>query len=198
MENINYTFFDEYARFDKLCSEMYESNYGVTNYIDDMKSRVYAEYSHIYGWDNDLKQLVRLRHIRNQLAHDPGAFNENLCTAQDIEWLKSFYDKIISRNDPLALIRKQSETQPPINKTANITTKAESSHVDYTYKKEQKICRQGFMKFLHCVFVFLNIIVFTAIILLVAFKLSGGTTQQFFSLLKDFLLSFSDVSDIIV
>ena len=36
----------------------------------------------------DLDQLIRVRRIRNHLAHEEGAFDEAAYTQNDIDWLR--------------------------------------------------------------------------------------------------------------
>ena len=102
--NANYEFFDEYAKLDKLCSELYRMEHGATVYINDMISVPESEYGFIRGWEQDLNQLLRLRHIRNHLAHNPGAFKEPYCNKSDIEWTRNFIKRIHARQDPLAVL----------------------------------------------------------------------------------------------
>lgn len=103
MNNINYDFFDEYKKLEKLCNEMYNAHNGVTLYIDNMASVPYSNYCNIPNWESDLNQLKRLRHIRNNLAHVEGAFHETICTQNDIEWVIAFYKRILNQSDPLAM-----------------------------------------------------------------------------------------------
>ena len=71
-------------------------NGGVTRYIDELKA-IGSEYS------EDCKTLKRLRHIRNQMAHDEGTFDYQICDRDDIIWLNAFYNRIMKRTDPLAV-----------------------------------------------------------------------------------------------
>ncbi|MCM1221686.1 MAG: hypothetical protein NC548_45140 [Lachnospiraceae bacterium] len=111
MDNLNYIFFEEYKHLDKLCGELYASQYGITQYIDDMKSVSENQFRYIPNWTVDLKQLKRLRHIRNQLAHTEGAFLEEACTQSDIDWLKDFHGRILHQSDPLAVLHQSSKTK---------------------------------------------------------------------------------------
>lgn len=104
--DLNYAFFEEFKRLDKLCGDLYKDQYGITHYIDDMKSVSGVDYQHIPDWKTDLDRLIRLRHIRNYLAHTEGAFNEEVCTQKDIEWLQSFYKRILNQLDPLAMLHQ--------------------------------------------------------------------------------------------
>ncbi|MDE7439385.1 MAG: hypothetical protein K2N23_02640, partial [Clostridia bacterium] len=106
MIELNVKFQEQYKRLDALCKDLFSSKDGVTAYIAEMERNSYSRYRYrIYNWDSTIEQLKRLRHIRNQLAHDVGAFDYDLCTHADIEWLNSFYDLILNINDPLARIK---------------------------------------------------------------------------------------------
>ena len=90
-------FFETYKRLDRLCSDVFGlRNGGVTRYIDELKAIGY-EYS------EDCKTLKRLRHIRNQMAHDEGAFDYQMCDREDIIWLNTFYNRMMKGADPLAV-----------------------------------------------------------------------------------------------
>ena len=117
MNNINYVFFEEYKKPEKLCQEMYNSNNGVTNYIDDMKAASYSNYCNIPNWEADLNQLKRLRHIRNNLAHVEGAFTENVCTQNDVEWVQAFTKRILNQSDPLAVQYRNSKVHSKMPRT---------------------------------------------------------------------------------
>lgn len=108
MNHLNYTFFEEFKRLDKLCGQLYGAQNGVTHYIDNMKTVPVNNYRYISGWNSDLKELIRLRHIRNYLAHTEGAFEEENCTQKDIDWIRGFHNRILHQSDPIALLHKNS------------------------------------------------------------------------------------------
>lgn len=108
MNETNIIFFEEFKELDHLCGELYEAPYGVTHYIDDMKAVSENHYRLIPNWKADLKTLIRLRHIRNCLAHTEGAFYEDICTQNDIRWIQDFYQRILNQSDPLALRNQMS------------------------------------------------------------------------------------------
>lgn len=144
MDNLNYVFFEEYKRVDKLCREMYGDDNGVTNYINDMKAVSFIEYININNWKNDLEQLIRLRHIRNHLAHTEGAFGEKNCTQMDIDWIKNFHRRIMEQSDPMAILnlknRNSNNIQTPnkgiayVEKSATYINKCEN---DISWMKQQ-------------------------------------------------------------
>ena len=121
MDNLNFKFFEEYKRIDKLCGEIYQSKQGVTDYIDQMKAASWNDYRNIPNWKTDLDQLKRVRHIRNHLAHEEGAFDKTACTQNDIDWMQGFYERIMNQSDPMArlyqnsTLKKQEQIQMPIN-----------------------------------------------------------------------------------
>ena len=106
MNNLNLIFLEEYKQLDKLCGELYDGQPGVTSYINDMKSLDWNDTRDIPDWKSDLYELKRLRHIRNHLAHTEGAFDEKLCTNEDVNWVKDFRNRILKQTDPLALLQK--------------------------------------------------------------------------------------------
>ena len=106
MANVNQQFLEEYKYLDKVCKEIFNSDKGITNYIDYMKSVPYEQSRNIADWESDLKMLISLRHIRNQLTHDVGTLSEQLCDKKDIAWLENFHSRIISSKDPISLLRK--------------------------------------------------------------------------------------------
>ena len=99
------SFIDSYKRLEKLCSEMYDDNHGVSSYIDEMINNPIGS-RYVCGWDEDLKHLKHYRWVRNQIVHEPDCSEENMCEYGDSEWLNDFHSRIMSGNDPLALYRK--------------------------------------------------------------------------------------------
>ena len=106
MKTLTQKFYNEYTRLDDLCQTLYDTEKGISSYIE-MMSTVYPRYSgKIPFWYEDLKQLKRLRHIRNTLAHMVDAFDLDLCTKEDLQWLAVFYRRLLDRKDPLAQLRQ--------------------------------------------------------------------------------------------
>lgn len=99
------SFIDSYKRLEKLCSEMYGDNHGVSTYIDEMLGKPNGSY-YVSGWNEDLKQLKHYRWVRNQIVHEPGCTEENMCEPGDVQWLDDYYSRIMSTDDPLAVYRK--------------------------------------------------------------------------------------------
>lgn len=93
-------FMNAYKRLDNLCRDM--NGIGVTGYIEGMEQTPNGDY-YVSGWNDDYRRLKHYRHIRNQIAHENYADEENMCSDEDEIWIESFYRRIITQNDPLAL-----------------------------------------------------------------------------------------------
>lgn len=105
MSHSNEEFMEAFKHLDKICKEIFNSEKGVTSYIDAMEKITNGD-RYVSNWDYVLKRLKKLRHIRNQYAHEIGSSYDNICVPEDIEWLKSFYNEIMNTTDPLAQYRK--------------------------------------------------------------------------------------------
>ncbi len=118
---MNNKFLEQYKRADNICREIYNNESGITNYINLMRdAKNYREQS-IAEWDEVLKRLMALRHIRNKLTHDVGTLDMELCTEADVLWLDSFCDSLLSATDPLAKHYRafsQKKSKSPKKKTA--------------------------------------------------------------------------------
>lgn len=109
MHHICIEFQENYKALDNLCKQCYSSSVGVTEYIDRMDESHYRGKMMVEAWDKDYKTLKHLRWVRNQLAHEIGAFESGICTEEELVQVRIFYNRIISGNDPLTLLRKAQE-----------------------------------------------------------------------------------------
>lgn len=114
-------FMSSYKRLDRLCRDLYpEARNGISGYIEDMQ-RHPANAHRVPGWREDCDRLKHYRWIRNQIAHEVDADEENMCSFGDVEWLDHFYQRILNRTDPLAQAFRMScpvkrkETAPPVS-----------------------------------------------------------------------------------
>lgn len=99
------SFMASYKHLEKLCGELLDDDRRVSAYIEAMLREPNGPLL-VDGWNSDLMHLKHYRHIRNQIVHDPGCTEENMCEPGDEEWLDDFYDRIMTQTDPLALYRK--------------------------------------------------------------------------------------------
>ena len=121
-------FINSYKRLEKLCNEIYDSNHGISAYIDDMAKLTSASF-YVFNWNDDLKQLKHYRWIRNQIAHEPNCTEENMCEYGDAQRIDDFYDRIMNQSDPLAMYRKATKPQP----AAKPKQQCQSPQLQYTY-----------------------------------------------------------------
>ena len=98
-------FFEEYKRLDHLCGDLFGSRAGVTAYLSQMERDTF-EGRRIPNWDADYQMLKRFRHLRARLAHEEGAFETLDISQRDIADIQAFHKRILSQNDPLALLEK--------------------------------------------------------------------------------------------
>lgn len=97
-------FLEIYKNLDELCRQILSSDRGVSEYIDEMSNE--SQGWRIAGWDRDYKQLKRMRWIRNRLVHEAGSFDDSLVNVKDIEWLHTFYRRIMECTDPFSLLHQ--------------------------------------------------------------------------------------------
>ncbi len=99
---MNNKFLEQYKRADSICREMYNSESGITNYINLMRDAKNYKEQDIAEWDEVLGKLMALRHIRNKLTHDVGTLDMELCSEDDVVWLDNFCELLLTATDPLA------------------------------------------------------------------------------------------------
>ena len=88
MHSLDNAFFEEYKRLNKLCSDMYSCQNGLSEYIADMEDKSRQGQFQVSSWDADYKTLKHVRWIRNQIAHDPDAYL--VSTSSDLAFLQEF------------------------------------------------------------------------------------------------------------
>ena len=115
MSKLNYEFFDEYKALDNLCRDMYgktiDNKLGVSLYLEDMDKKAHQGMFKIPGWTSDYNKLKSAKITRNELAHSRNSFSTDICTQEDVDFIRSFRSRILNQTDPIALLRKQT-TQP--------------------------------------------------------------------------------------
>ena len=133
MNKTDMEFFETYKRLDRLCSDVFGlRNGGVTRYIDELNAIG-------YGCTEDCKTLKRLRHIRNQMAHDEGTFDYQMCDRDDIIWLNAFYNRIMKRTDPLAVhYRAGRKAQNTVRNNVHHSVLHSVQHNSSRHRKNRK------------------------------------------------------------
>ena len=109
MSNIILEFLEAYKSLDELCKQLLASDKGITEYIEGMSKESQGA-KRVVGWENDYKQLKRLRWIRNQLVHDANSFQDDLVVAEDVHWLNTFRLRILECSDPYSLLYQSRNT----------------------------------------------------------------------------------------
>lgn len=113
-------FIDEYKHLEKMCSEMYGQQHGISQYIADMEQTSSYTAGRIPGWNNDLANLKRVRYIRNKMVHDAEDYDDAY-EPEDLEFLRQFYQRILNQQDPLATKARQAQkTTQEKQKTSKI------------------------------------------------------------------------------
>ena len=147
-------FFEQYKRLNKLCCEIYDCQNGVSAYIEQMENDAYEGRKFVRMWDSDYKSLKHVRYIRNRLAHD--YVGSQLSDQNDIVFVQSFYKRILSGNDPLAVLEKSKAAKK----------KAKKQPVNHNKKKQNNTL----LLFVTISLVIL-VLLFIAAILILRFKL---------------------------
>ena len=113
MSRLNYEFLDEYKRLDNICRDIYgetpDKKLGVTLYIEDMDAKANLGAYKVPGWANDYNRLKSIRNMRNELVHSRNSITVNLCSVEDIEFIRSFIVRMFNQTDPIAMLRKQTD-----------------------------------------------------------------------------------------
>lgn len=113
MTRINDDFMEAYKRLDVLCKDIFQSDRGITTYIDTMQNIKSGAY-YVPGWNTTLRTLKTLRHIRNNYTHEVNTSYSDICSQEDIVWINDFYDSILATRDPLAVYAKATKNAPAI------------------------------------------------------------------------------------
>ena len=112
MDNIEILFFEEYKKLDNLCKDLFKSDRGVSQYIEEMECTPLSKSRLVELWQNDYKMLKHVRWIHNN--------DYSGCNKSDVKSVKDFYKKIINQKDPFSVIAQNSrELQRSNNKNYN-------------------------------------------------------------------------------
>lgn len=117
MDNIEILFFEEYKKIDNLCKDLFKSDRGVSQYIEEMECTPFTKSRLVESWQDDYKMLKHVRWIRNNIAHNN---DYSGCNKSDVKSVQNFYQKIINQKDPFSVIAQNSrELQRRNNKNYN-------------------------------------------------------------------------------
>lgn len=93
------------------------------------------------------------------MAHAEGAFSEEVCAQEDIDWIKNFYERILDRSDPIAIIYQNSKVKNEKSAPLCVDDQMEN-HIDDQGDSE--------MKAVDLLIAFFVIIVILFVVILVA------------------------------
>ena len=129
-------FIESYKHLEKICGEMMDDERRLSAYIDEMLKRPSGAF-YVSGWNEDLKQLKYYRWVRNQISHEPGCTEENMCEPSDTIWLDNFYERIMEQTDPLALYYQATKPRKTQNHQETYDN-SENDTYSQTYKHNGK------------------------------------------------------------
>ena len=115
------SFIDSYKHLEKLCGEILNDDRRLSAYIDEMINTPNGN-RYVRNWDDDLKTLKHYRWVRNQISHEPGCNESNMCDPEDALWLNNFHSRIMNQTDPLSMYRKARSA------TNNSRSRAQTSY----------------------------------------------------------------------
>ena len=188
MSRLNDEFMEIYKRIDAFCRDIYRADKGVTSYIDEM-SRIGGATWGVLGWNETLNKLKNYRHIRNAYTHDVGTSYTDICTQEDVEWLQSFYDKLMSAQDPISLYTQKKQASSKTASSVYIRVKEneqkEENVIHYqeatsatSYRQEEpRKSKKGCLIFF---LVFIAVIGITVLLILALFGFSVAAAVKFF------------------
>ena len=136
MRDLIIDYLDLYKIVDRFIRDANGSVEGVTPYIEQMEKDRFSGSIYVDTWDDDLKMLKRLRWIRNQLSHEAD-FDSDICQKTDYEWLKIFYDRLMSASDPTAKLYKAK---------AEESQKAEAQKRRFEEERRHKLLEQSMLQ----------------------------------------------------
>lgn len=107
MDNLNYLFYEEFTKLNRLCTTIYQMEDGVAGYIAEMGgiSNTYGEM--VPKWGEDFEVLCRCHMTYCTLTQSADAFRECLTGQEDVDWVKDLCSRIMERKDPLALLQER-------------------------------------------------------------------------------------------
>lgn len=117
--------FEEFKRVDAICRDMFSSQRGVSEYIEQMERDFVYGKQRIPSWEQDYRSLKRVRWLRNQIAHEMTATD---CTTHDVAYLQEFHDRLLRQQDPLAALRRTRRAARPAAPRRQVTPQRQAAY----------------------------------------------------------------------
>lgn len=127
MQRLAQELFDEFKRVDGICRDMFSSQRGVSEYIEQMERDFAYGRQRIPSWERDYRSLKRVRWLRNQIAHEMTVTD---CAVDDVEYLQDFHDRLLCQQDPLAVLRRTRQAARLTTPRTRPTPKSQISYSD--------------------------------------------------------------------
>lgn len=137
------SFLESYKHLKKICGDIMNDERRLSAYIDAMAQKSNGSF-YVRGWDYDLKQLKHYRWVRNQITHEPGCTEQNMCNPNDAIWFDDFYARIMNQTDPLALYHQATKSRPvqhssKVKKQSQINCDSTNKMDKYSYKHNKDV-----------------------------------------------------------
>lgn len=127
MQRFERELFDEFKRVDGICRDMFSSQRGVSEYIEQMERDFSHGQQRVPYWERDYRSLKRVRWLRNQIAHETTATD---CSADDVAYLQDFHDRLLRQQDPLAALRRTRRAARPTVLRRQVTPQRQAAYSD--------------------------------------------------------------------
>ncbi len=109
MRDLNIDFLEEYKSVDNICKDIFGTRDGITEYLRIMENIPWQDYKYVSTWHSDYSKLKHTRWVRNQITHENGTMDSDICSQNDFAWIKDFRWRLLNSNDPLTIIRLKKE-----------------------------------------------------------------------------------------
>ena len=140
-------FIESYKHLEKICGEILNDERKISAYIDEVINTPNGSHL-VNGWDKDLQKLKHYRWIRNQIAHESGCSEKNMCKYEDVLWLDQFYERIMNQKDPLALYHQTLVSHQNQLRKSKVT---DFSYKEWVKRKHESGNHKKLIGYLLCV-----------------------------------------------
>lgn len=154
------SFMTSYKKLEQICRDITGADRPVSAYIDAMRETTQGA-RYVPGWEEDLKQLKHYRWVRNQIVHETGKTEENMCTSLDVVWIDNFYNRILNQTDPLALYHQAMRRR--LGKNGTRQEKPVDLKVNDWYDREDKDSDRTKALFMYSIGIIFLLCILTAV-----------------------------------
>ena len=105
MNRIEEELIENYVELEQLIKSTFDSNNGITEYLDRMSDNFDAGKNMIDGWEDTYKILRAIRHKRNAMMH---VGKKSGASPKDVKFLKGLISAIKDKTDPVQSLYEKS------------------------------------------------------------------------------------------